>query len=107
MIITMIENYITTMLVYSQFGPCIFPASILQLLFAVSSYRSRYRGITLTLVELNKVNQSAPVAYFSMEVGLESAMPTYNGGLGVLAGDILRSAADMDVNMMGITLLNR
>ncbi|MBM4405865.1 MAG: alpha-glucan family phosphorylase [Chloroflexi bacterium] len=50
----------------------------------------------------------APViAYFSMEVGLESGMPTYSGGMGVLAGDTLRAAADMGVPMVGITLLHR
>ena len=42
-----------------------------------------------------------------MEVGLVSAMPTYSGGLGVLAGDTLRAAADMGLPMIGITLLNR
>lgn len=47
------------------------------------------------------------VAYFSMEVGLDPAMPTYAGGLGVLAGDTLRSAADLDVPMVGVTLLHR
>lgn len=47
------------------------------------------------------------VAYFSMEVGLDPAMPTYAGGLGVLAGDTLRSAADLEVPMVGITLLYR
>jgi len=35
------------------------------------------------------------VAYFSMEIGLKSSIPTYSGGLGVLAGDILKSAADL------------
>jgi glycogen phosphorylase len=35
--------------------------------------------------------------YFSMEVGVEPAMHTYSGGLGVLAGDMMRSAADMQV----------
>jgi len=45
------------------------------------------------------------VAYFSMEVGLEPAMPTYSGGLGVLAGDTLRAAADMGIPMVGITLI--
>ena len=40
------------------------------------------------------------VAYFSMEIGLESGMPTYSGGLGVLAGDTIRSAADLDVPMV-------
>jgi starch phosphorylase len=33
------------------------------------------------------------VAYFSMEIGLDGAMPTYSGGLGILAGDTLRTAA--------------
>lgn len=47
------------------------------------------------------------VAYFSMEVGLDPAIPTYSGGLGVLAGDTLRSAADLRVPMIGISLLHR
>lgn len=47
------------------------------------------------------------VAYFSMEIGLESAMPTYSGGLGVLAGDTLRAAADHGIAMVGVTLLHR
>src|SRR3970040_574932 len=47
------------------------------------------------------------VAYFSMEAGLESSMPTYSGGLGVLAGDTLRSAADLGVPMVAMTLLHR
>ena len=47
------------------------------------------------------------VAYFSMEIGLDSAMPTYAGGLGVLAGDMLRAAADLDVPVAGVTLLHR
>ncbi len=42
-----------------------------------------------------------------MEIGLESAIPTYSGGLGVLAGDTLRSAADSGIAMAGITLLSR
>ena len=47
------------------------------------------------------------VAYFSMEIGLEPNIPTYAGGLGVLAGDTLRSAADMDMPMVAVTLLAR
>jgi starch phosphorylase len=47
------------------------------------------------------------VAYFSMEVGLDSSMPTYSGGLGVLAGDTLRAAADLGLPMIGVTLLHR
>jgi starch phosphorylase len=38
-----------------------------------------------------------PIAYFSMEVAVDPAIPTYSGGLGVLAGDTLRSAADLGV----------
>ena len=47
------------------------------------------------------------IAYFSMEIGLESELPTYSGGLGVLAGDILRSAADLSLPMVGVTLVHR
>jgi len=47
------------------------------------------------------------IAYFSMEVGLESDMPTYSGGLGVLAGDTIRSAAELSVPMVAVTLLHR
>ncbi len=47
------------------------------------------------------------VAYFSMEIALESAIPTYSGGLGVLAGDTLRAAADLGVPIVAVTLLHR
>ena len=46
-------------------------------------------------------------AYFSMEIALEASLPTYSGGLGILGGDTLRSAADMALPMAGITLLHR
>lgn len=42
-----------------------------------------------------------------MEVGLDPGMPTYSGGLGILAGDTLRAAADLAIPMVGITLLHR
>jgi len=47
------------------------------------------------------------IAYFCMEVGLDQAMPTYSGGLGVLAGDTLLAAADLGIPMIGVTLLHR
>lgn len=47
------------------------------------------------------------VGYFSMEVSLDPAMPTYSGGLGVLAGDTIRAAADLDVPLVAVTLLHR
>ena len=42
-----------------------------------------------------------------MEVAVDPAIPTYNGGLGILAGDTLRAAADLSVPMIGMTLLYR
>jgi starch phosphorylase len=47
------------------------------------------------------------VAYFSMEFGIEPNMPTYNGGLGILAGDTMRAAADLGIPAVGVTLLHR
>jgi starch phosphorylase len=47
------------------------------------------------------------VGYFSMEIALEEGLPTYSGGLGVLAGDTIRSAADLKVPMVAVTLLHR
>ncbi|GAA4886588.1 alpha-glucan family phosphorylase [Saccharopolyspora cebuensis] len=49
----------------------------------------------------------ASIAYFSMEFGLTEAMPNYSGGLGVLAGDHLKSASDLGVPMLGVGLLYR
>jgi starch phosphorylase len=47
------------------------------------------------------------VAYFSMEIAINPAMPTYSGGLGMLAGDTLRSAADLGIPLVAFTLLHR
>ncbi len=47
------------------------------------------------------------IAYFSMEIGLEEGMPTYSGGLGILAGDTIRSAADMNLPMAAVTIVHR
>ncbi|MFW9866587.1 MAG: alpha-glucan family phosphorylase [Candidatus Thorarchaeota archaeon] len=44
------------------------------------------------------------VAYISMEIGVDSNIPTYSGGLGVLSGDTVRSAADLEIPMVGICL---
>ncbi len=46
------------------------------------------------------------VAYFSMEIALRNEIPTYAGGLGVLAGDTLRSAADLELPMVGVSLVS-
>ena len=47
------------------------------------------------------------IAYFTMEIGLAETMPTYAGGLGILAGDTVRSAADLGIPMVAVTLLHR
>jgi len=47
------------------------------------------------------------VAYFSMEVALSNDRPTYSGGLGVLAGDTLRSCADLEIPVVGVSLVHR
>lgn len=47
------------------------------------------------------------IAYFSMEIALQPGMPTFSGGLGMLAGDTIRSAADLKLPMVGVTLLHR
>lgn len=46
------------------------------------------------------------VAYFSMEIALRNEIPTYSGGLGVLAGDTLRSAADLEIPLVAVTLVS-
>jgi len=58
--------------------------------------------------EHDSVDAGLPrIAYFSMEIALEPAIPTYAGGLGILAGDMLRSAADLGLPMVAVTLAYR
>ncbi|GBD95365.1 MAG TPA: alpha-glucan family phosphorylase [Nitrospirae bacterium] len=47
------------------------------------------------------------IAYFSMEIGLRDEIPTYSGGLGVLAGDTVKSAADLELPFVAVTLISR
>jgi glycogen phosphorylase len=47
------------------------------------------------------------IAYFTMEVALRDEVPTYAGGLGILAGDTVRSAADLDVPLVAVSLVSR
>ena len=54
------------------------------------------------LLELTK---EPKIAYFSMEIGVHNDIPTYSGGLGVLAGDTIRSAADLKLPMVAVTLM--
>src|SRR6478672_3736047 len=52
-------------------------------------------------------DENARIAYFSMEFGIEESLPIYSGGLGVLAGDHLKAAAELGVPLVGVGLLYR
>jgi starch phosphorylase len=51
------------------------------------------------------VETNPQIAYFSMEIALDESIPTYSGGLGILAGDTLRAAADAGLPVVGVTLV--
>jgi starch phosphorylase len=51
--------------------------------------------------------EGAKIAYFSMEIGINTDMPTYSGGLGVLAGDVIRSSADLRIPLVAVTLISK
>lgn len=67
------------------------------------SYNSSIAKTLLTALESDPTFRN--IAYFSMEIGITYKIPTYSGGLGILAGDILKSAADLGVPGIGVTLL--
>jgi len=56
--------------------------------------------------EKNDLKGKPKIAYFSMEIGIDEHIPTYSGGLGILAGDTLKSCADLNVPIVGVTLLS-
>ena len=56
---------------------------------------------------INEFTKDPKIAYFSMEIGVRSDMPTYSGGLGVLAGDTIKSAADLRLPVVAVTILTR
>ena len=68
--------------------------------------RNRARGIAPRHPGARRARPNLPrVAYFSMEFGLHEALPLYAGGLGVLAGDYLKTASDLDVPVVGVGIL--
>jgi len=72
----------------------------------VSQHDDRRHGLADAARGNDDHDERSPrVAYYSMEVAVEDRLPTYSGGLGVLAGDVLRAAADLAVPMVGVTLL--
>ena len=56
---------------------------------------------------LPEITHKNPVAYFCAEYGLQSNLPLYAGGLGILAGDTIKEAADQDFPMIAVGLLYR
>ncbi len=56
---------------------------------------------------MEELTREPKIAYFSMEIGVHNDIPTYSGGLGVLAGDTIRSAADLKLPMVAVTLMSR
>ena len=59
------------------------------------------------LNELLILTKEPKIAYFSMEIGVQNNIPTYSGGLGVLAGDTIRSGADLKLPMIAVTLISK
>jgi len=54
---------------------------------------------------LNEFIVESMIAYFSMEIGVKNDIPTYSGGLGILAGDTIKSAADLNLPLVAVTLI--
>ncbi|MDY0386878.1 MAG: alpha-glucan family phosphorylase [Methanolobus sp.] len=52
-------------------------------------------------------NKKSKIAYFTMEIGLKSEIPTYSGGLGILAGDTIKASADLSLPLIAVTLINK
>jgi starch phosphorylase len=61
----------------------------------------------MPMIELTRYLRTTRIAYLSMEIGIRPEIHTYSGGLGVLAGDAARSAADLDLPMVFVTLASR
>ncbi len=59
------------------------------------------------LISLEEFLKEPKIAYFSMEIGVHNDMHTYSGGLGVLAGDTIRSAADLKIPLLAVSLLSK
>jgi glycogen phosphorylase len=57
--------------------------------------------------DLQGVLAGEKIAYFSMEIGVRNEIPTYAGGLGILAGDTIRSCADLNIPVVAVTLISR
>ncbi|MDA2804338.1 alpha-glucan family phosphorylase [Nocardiopsis suaedae] len=91
-------------------GDAPFTARVAEAAADLDAYRAEPRWYQRAAEEAAAAGREAPpaaVAYFSAEYGLTSALPQYSGGLGILAGDHLKSASDLGLPMVGVGLLYR
>lgn len=76
----------------------------------VTEFKTEIRGRTYYFCSeycMHTFLEGKKIAYFSMEIGLTDDIPTYSGGLGVLAGDTIRSSADLKIPLVAISLVSR
>ncbi len=81
-----------------------------QRLLADSTFMERLRQVDAAFqayLNVRPAEGSPRIAYFCMEYGLHISLRLYSGGLGVLAGDYLKEASDLNVNMVAVGLLYR
>lgn len=80
-----------------------FLAHMQRVLAALDNYMTREGWFAKSHPDL----RDGKIAYFSMEFGLHESLPIYSGGLGILAGDHLKSASDLGIPLVGVGLLYR
>ena len=72
----------------------------------IQRMESEYSFNKIESTNIVRLEGKPKIAYFSMEIGIDENIPTYSGGLGILAGDTIKSYADLNVPAVGITLLS-
>jgi starch phosphorylase len=79
------------------------------ILFRIDSIQKRLQNYLTKPTYFDKIKSNLPenflIAYFSLEFGIAECLPLYSGGLGILAGDHLKSASDLGLPLVGIGLL--
>jgi len=73
----------------------------------VAAALDRYLGAKTWFQETFPPEEAVRVAYFSAEFGTHESVPVYSGGLGILAGDHLKSASDLGIPLTGVSLMYR
>lgn len=74
----------------------------------LQEFTSAFQEYTSTISRtIGQLRPESPVAYFCAEYGIHSSLPIYSGGLGILAGDHLKSASDLNIPLVAIGLFYR